>query len=249
MQEQVAGDLLPVKTDQQWVTNLVATTFLAIGPKNVNEQNPIQFAADVADEQIDVTTRVFLGMSVACARCHDHKFDPIPQSDYYGLVGIFQSMKTYFGNPQSELGHFSGAQEKQVSTLLILPVDDPNPFDQSYTKQELADVREQIYDLRRQSRESRMQGGGGANAQRDRAVRLNQLAVLSHKLASVDENGKPFSFSMGVQEEETPADAKLLVRGEIDQQAQSVSRGFPQVLTTRQPRIDKDSSGRLQLAR
>ena len=102
--EQLAGDLLPVNTDEEFAENLVATTFLAIGSKNVNESNRVQFAADLVDEQVDATTRVFLGTSVSCARCHDHKFDPIPQSDYYALAGIFQSTKTFYGNPSPTLG-------------------------------------------------------------------------------------------------------------------------------------------------
>ena len=65
--EQLAGDLLPVKTDDEFAENLVATTFLAIGSKNVNESNRVQFAADLVDEQVDATTRVFLGTSVSCA--------------------------------------------------------------------------------------------------------------------------------------------------------------------------------------
>lgn len=91
VQEQIAGDLLPVKSDEQWAENLIATTFLAIGPKNVNERNRAQFEADLIDEQIDATTRVFLGQSVACARRHDHKFDAIPQTDYYALAGVFRN--------------------------------------------------------------------------------------------------------------------------------------------------------------
>ena len=102
VQEQIAGDLLPAKTDEEWTENLIATTFLAMGPKNVNEQNRVQFEADLIDEQIDATTRVFLGMSVACARCHDHKFDAIPQTDYYAMAGIFGSATTYFR--QSTIG-------------------------------------------------------------------------------------------------------------------------------------------------
>jgi hypothetical protein len=116
VKEQIAGDLIPVITDEDWAENLVATTFLAMGPKNVNENNPVQFAANVVDEQIDATTRIFLGMSVACARCHDHKFDPIPQTDYYAMAGLFQNMTTYFGNPPSEFGAFSSAQSKRNSS-------------------------------------------------------------------------------------------------------------------------------------
>ena len=75
----------------------VATGFLAIGPKTLNERNGLQFELDVADEQIDVTTQAFLGITAACARCHDHKFDPIPQKDYYALAGIFRSTETCYG--------------------------------------------------------------------------------------------------------------------------------------------------------
>ena len=251
VQEQIAGDLLPVKTDEQWARNLVATTFLAIGAKNVNEQNAVQFAANVVDEQIDATTRVFMGMSVACARCHDHKFDAIPQADYYAMVGIFQNMKTFYGNPQSSYGSFSGAQAKRNSTLLILPIDDPNPFDESYTSQELEQLHEDIKTKRREASANRRNqaGGGAGNAQRQRAVMQNALAKLSGRIASVDDKGKPYSFSMGVQNSKSPTDAKVLVRGEIDQPAQTVKRGFPQVLTGRAVGISSKSSGRLELAR
>ena len=144
VQEQLAGDLLPVETDEEWSEHLIATTFLAIGSKNVNEQNRIQFRADLIDEQIDTTTRVFLGTSVACARCHDHKFDAIPQSDYYALAGIFGNTETYFGNAQSSFGTFSGAQTKQNSNLLRLPVHDPSPFDKSLSKEEVEGLRSEL---------------------------------------------------------------------------------------------------------
>jgi len=254
VQEQIAGDLLPVKTDDEWTSNLVATTFLAIGPKNLNEEKRLQFAADVIDEQIDATTRIFLGMSVSCARCHDHKFDAIPQEDYYALAGIFRSMETYFGNPQSEYGTFSGPQQKQSSSLILLPVEDPNSFDKRYTQQELTSLKGEITDKLEQMTALRRNRGSSAagnakNAQRERIRLLNSLQTLSGKLGGVDGNGNPRSYCMGVQESKSPANARLLVRGEIDQPAQTVQRGFPQVLTAAPVQIDSRSSGRLELAR
>ena len=248
VQEQIAGDLLPVDTDEQWAKNLIATTFLAIGPKNVNEQNAVQFAANLIDEQIDATTRVFLGMSVACARCHDHKFDAFPQTDYYAMVGMFGSMKTYFGNPQSEYGSFSGPQAKQNSTLLILPVDDPNPFDKSYTAEELSALRTRITDSLREMSSLRRNRNGKQNTQRERIRLLNQLQSLSGQLGGVDSDGKPRSYTMGVQEKRAPSDAKLLVRGEIDQPAQTVPRGLPHVLARSEIKLDRSTSGRRELA-
>jgi hypothetical protein len=100
VREQLAGDLLPTKDDRAKAESLVATGFLAIGPKAHDERNRRRFQMDVADEQIDATFQAFQGLTVACARCHDHKFDPIPQKDYYALAGIFRSTETCYGTPR-----------------------------------------------------------------------------------------------------------------------------------------------------
>lgn len=97
LQLQIAGDLIPGATPRETDEHLVATGFLAIGPKGLNEQNRGQFLLDLADEQIDATTRAMLGLSFACARCHDHKSDPFTQADYYALAGVFDSTDTYYG--------------------------------------------------------------------------------------------------------------------------------------------------------
>jgi hypothetical protein len=81
LREQLAGDLLPAKDDKQRAEQLVATGFLALGTKSVNQANPRQFALDLADEQVDTVSQALLGVTAACARCHDHKFDPISQRD------------------------------------------------------------------------------------------------------------------------------------------------------------------------
>ncbi len=246
IQQQIAGDLIPAKSDEQWTENLIATTFLAIGPKNLNEQNRIQFAADLVDEQIDAVTRVFLGTSVACARCHDHKFDPIPQSDYYAMAGLFSNATTYFGNPPSEYGNFSEVQANRTSSLMVLPVDDPNPFDRQYASVELARLKTELSDKIREQRQSGPQG----NANQASRIRLNnEIADLSAKVAVVDGAGRPRSYCMGVQEQSTPSDATFLVRGEIDLPGPKIPRGLPKVLTDSASPIANDSSGRLELAR
>ena len=89
--EQLAGDLLPFDSPQQQAEQLVATALLALGPTNYEEQDKQALEFDVVDEQIDTLGKGLLGMTIGCARCHDHKFDPIPQRDYYALAGIFRS--------------------------------------------------------------------------------------------------------------------------------------------------------------
>jgi len=94
VREQIAGDLLPTASATEQRRNLTATAFLALGPTNYEEQEKQQLRFDIIDEQIDTVGRTFLGQTLGCARCHDHKFDPVPQRDYYALAGILASTRT-----------------------------------------------------------------------------------------------------------------------------------------------------------
>ena len=84
--EQVAGDLLAYESNAERARLLIATGFLALGPKKLDSVDQRQFQADVIDEQIDTVTQAIIADSVACARCHDHKFDPFSMTDYYAMV-------------------------------------------------------------------------------------------------------------------------------------------------------------------
>jgi hypothetical protein len=89
--EQLAGDLLPPSADaREQARRVIATGFLMVGPKALAETDKEQTRMDIVDEQLDATGRAFLGLTLSCARCHDHKFDPIPTADYYALAGIFR---------------------------------------------------------------------------------------------------------------------------------------------------------------
>ncbi len=90
--EQLAGDLLPRSDDvSQTARQVIATGFLMLGPKALAETDKEQTRMDIVDEQLDVASRALLGLTLACARCHDHKFDPLPTTDYYALAGVFRS--------------------------------------------------------------------------------------------------------------------------------------------------------------
>jgi hypothetical protein len=111
VREQIAGDLLPAN-DSTGVNRqgIIATGFLALGPKAIAQQDKKKMLYDVYDEQVDVTSKAFLGLTISCARCHDHKFDPILTKDYYSLISIFASTRS-FKNPDS---HVSAVLEKPL---------------------------------------------------------------------------------------------------------------------------------------
>ncbi|MCY2966412.1 MAG: DUF1553 domain-containing protein, partial [Planctomycetota bacterium] len=93
--EQLAGDLLPATDDvEAGIERTVATGFLSLGAKMLAEDDPVKMQMDIIDEQVDTLGRAFMGLTLGCARCHSHKFDPVPIEDYYGLAGIFKSTNT-----------------------------------------------------------------------------------------------------------------------------------------------------------
>ena len=92
--EQIAGDLLPAASVWERRELMVATGYLSIGPWVIENYIKPQLVADIVDHQIDRIGRTFLGQTLSCARCHDHKFDPIPTRDYYAMAGIFHSSLT-----------------------------------------------------------------------------------------------------------------------------------------------------------
>lgn len=101
---QIAGDILAADglksgriTEAAARDYLIASTFVSLGPKMLTERDKEKLALDAVDEQIDTMGRAFLGLTIGCARCHDHKFDPISQQDYYALAGIFRSTEVVGG--------------------------------------------------------------------------------------------------------------------------------------------------------
>ncbi|MGI9244196.1 MAG: PSD1 and planctomycete cytochrome C domain-containing protein, partial [Verrucomicrobiales bacterium] len=245
--EQVAGDLLKIKSDEEWQQNLIATGFLAVGTKGLNERDPRQFTLDLADEQIDTTTQAILGLTASCARCHDHKTDPIPMTDYYALSGIFQSTKTYFGT-------IGVIINRRGTKLLELPVPDKKPLatlsqaDLEQIRSRIASIEQELLDARQQGRRN-MAGGQATNQQM--LIRLRSgLAQLRARLNGFDEDGAAKTLAMGVQDHDVPVEPTVLLRGEIDMPAQKVSRGFLQVLEHAEtpPVIPAKSSGRLEFA-
>jgi len=97
LREQIAGDLMPADDDHRRAEQIVATAFLTQGPIQTVGMFKEQLRWDVVDNQVSKVGQVFLGLTMQCARCHDHKFDPISQHDYYAVAGIFQNLQVLNG--------------------------------------------------------------------------------------------------------------------------------------------------------
>ena len=244
VREQIAGDLLPIANDQEWATQVIATGFLAIGTKLVGEEDQQKFVAELVDEQIDATFRAFLATSVACARCHDHKFDPIPQTDYYALAGIFRATETHYG--------LLKAQARQATTLLDLTGLGPPAGTPPLSQEELATLLKARDDARQTVEDAMKKIRAGENVFRGtlRKIRSDRDETEA-ALQAYSATGEPRVFAMGIQDRDFPLPTRLLVRGELDQPAQLVPRGMLQVLSPPGKHslpANLKGSGRLELA-
>ena len=135
--EQIAGDLIPYADWQQRRRNLIATGFLLLGPTNYELQDKEVLEMDVVDEQLDTMGKAFLGMTIGCARCHDHKFDPIPTTDYYAMAGILKSSRS--------LKH-ANVSEWNTADLPLSPEESKKA---SLLSERLKDAKQQASQLRK----------------------------------------------------------------------------------------------------
>ncbi len=241
LREQLAGDLLPAADDTRKAEQLIATGFLAIGPKSHNERNPLQFRLDVADEQIDAVSQAMLGLTVACARCHDHKFDPIPQRDYYALAGIFLSTEARFGTPAILIA-------RNATPLVELPAGADVPAGMTLSKRELQALKDRLEFLKKQRDEAIAE----ARTDRQPPVRLvflnAQIGTLEEQLRHYDADGRPKKLAMGAADRPVPRDSAVYIRGEPDKPGEVVPRGFLQVLSDGPAKKIAQGSGRKELA-
>ena len=252
LKEQLAGDLMKFETKHDQAEKIVATGFLAIGSKGHNNRDKRQFAMDLVDEQIDAVSQAMLGLTLACARCHDHKFDPVTQRDYYALAGIFLSSDTLFGT-------YSQLQNVNTSTLIELDrgADMPSALAaisaSEYAKlkknhdeavQTAEDIREQV---RRSSAEQRNQQNA-ANFLRIRSS-FDRAESVKADLDLFFTDGSPRTLAMGTLDKESPANTNILIRGDIKQPGEVVPRGLVEVLCAKgEPLNISTGSGRLDLA-
>ena len=262
--EQLAGDLLPSENDSQRDENLVATGYLAIGSHDLNVRNERQFDMDVVGEQIDVVSRSLMGITLGCARCHDHKFDPIPNSDYYAMAGILNSSKILNGydNRKRAGGYLVQDKFHTLKTAKVSAAKIPIPNAQLTGKQkrQLRNARQKVKSLReelaalgdnpdlskKQRKRQRMAIQAKINQAQKRARKLNRAATAKKR----KNPGKQLSgpLAMGVCEDDKIADCRINIRGDASNLGDRVPRGFVQVLQSEPIEIPKDASGRLQLA-
>lgn len=217
--EQIAADKLPsAKTDP---TRLAAMGFLTLGNHFNNNRN------DIINDRIDVVTKGFLGLTVTCARCHDHMFDPIPTQDYYSLHGIFAS-----------------SEEPEFEPLLTQPKGNNAEYQDYFAQRSKLAAEQQAMETQYRQ----LKGTSPAVRKVRRELQNKQTQTLS-QIAKLDLNhpGSP-PRAMAMQDRAKPADSRVFVRGEADNKGDVAPRRFLEVLSGPRRSEFHNGSGRLELA-
>ena len=252
IREQIAGDLLPADSDKQANEQRIATGFLAVGPRELDYDDREQRGTDAyflhsIDEQIDVTCRGILALTVSCAQCHDHKFDPIPTLDYYALAGIFGSSKAQVGYAHG-LGNSGRFYPANFVRLRGFSDADDTAWNE-YVKRgttawdTLKAHMTELWLIRRQEGQP-----GFTDQKREKQEKVvkdfrAKLVALAKKMPAKQ------PVAIGVVDGPKPSDMHVCIAGDVESLGSLARRGFLQVLDDDSPaKIPADQSGRLQLA-
>ena len=246
LREQIAGDLLPADSPAQKEEQAVATGFLALGVKDVNQRFKVRFVMDNVDEQIDTVTRSTLALTASCARCHDHKFDPIPTTDYYALAGIFRSTDLCAGL-RNKMG---GGGLDYYDTDMLVRVgpeakSDPKQAEKVAEAKKVYEKAKREFEAIRGTPEGLKIAANGRPTQQP--FRLRMVKAQNDLLALTDPaNG---NVALGVRDAKTVGDTEVRIRGEAEKLGPVVPRGFLSVLDVPDaPKVNASQSGRLELA-
>jgi hypothetical protein len=234
VREQLAGDLLPGGTAEERYDRIVATGYLAIA-RRFGGSRTGEFHLTIEDV-IDNLGKAFLGSSISCARCHDHKFDPFTMRDYYGLYGVFSS--TRFPFPGAEVGR------RQEDFVPLMPPEEVERLLRPHREQ-VAALEAEVKRLETAEADAKKSEADDKKAAVTAAAKA--LADGRKKLADAQKNPPVLNAAYAVAEG-SPANARLQLRGDPKRPGDEVPRRFPEVLGGRELPPETSTSGRLELA-
>ncbi|MCI0457527.1 MAG: DUF1553 domain-containing protein [Gemmataceae bacterium] len=275
VREQLAGDLLALSEPaERYAPPVIATGFLALSRRYATA--PYELWHLTLEDTLDTVGQAFLGLTLRCARCHDHKFDPVTTEDYYALYGIFASTQfPYAGSEEFQSMRFPRRHfppllapehaaplleaharrlhdlQKQIDTA---PKDDPLARTAREMENHIKVLNEQLKDLEKQKTDTSVlkfllaqMTGKRDGALRDLKAKVNRLKNELHTLKRPGlPPDVPGAYAVS---DGTPADTHIHRRGDPDKKGRLVKRGIPKFLAgLSNLKIPEGESGRLQLA-
>ena len=249
IREQIAGDLLPFNTPQERAANLTATGFLVLGDVEIVAVDKLKMEIDLVDQQVSKVGTAFLGMTLGCVRCHDHKFDPITQRDYYAIAGMFRSTDSTYKTDNGVWSSVNASEmpetpEQQARRAQLLV---SNEAKLKSLQSERAAAEKEKAALEPQIKGAAKQPKTALEKKRD------ELAARIKAINGEVEHAKFFApiapKTFAVHDRQKPDDMQITIRGNPYALGDKVKRGVMSVASWGElPTIPANQSGRAQLA-
>ncbi len=272
IRQQVAGDIqvpsapgVPLGPEPT-AENIIATGFLAIGPWELVGGDKVQLRMDVVDRQVNRVGKAFLGMTFECARCHDHKFDPVSHRDYYALAGLFRSTVTLNGRMNGVFSSINQTPLPESTDDLLARAERVRAYEAELAEEtrrrdeanrKADEFKKQITRISESSSEA---ANGETEATGDETTRADlekqrdaataaakkhsaRIAVLKHL-----KHHRTRSLALAVMDGPEPESSHINIRGNAHQLGELVPRGFPvEIAPKDKPAFTRGGSGRVQL--
>ncbi len=249
IREQIAGDLLPAATPQEKAANITATGFLVLGDVEIVAVDKLKMEHDLVDQQVSKIGTAFLGLTLGCVRCHDHKFDPIAQTDYYALAGMFRGTDATY---KTDNGVWSSVNKTELPETVQQKAGREPLLAANEDKIRQWEVERDNANKEKTAFEPQI-ASATKEAKPDLEKKRNELAARIKTLNGQVEYAKFFAptapKAFAVHDREKPADMRITIRGNPYALGDSVKRGAPRVASWAEfPPIPAGQSGRVQLA-
>ncbi len=251
VREQIAGDLLESESVEERAAALTATGFLVLGDVEIVEADKAKLRVDIVDQQLNKVGKTFLAMTLECARCHDHKFDPISLRDYYSMAGFFYNTSSIYKTNRGvwsdvNLVDLPETEEQKAQRELETKVHERQLNDWRHERQESQARRGELDELLKGENLAEADQKKWTQERDERARRIGRLnQLIEHAEFFYPDVPKVH----GVRDVDAPADMQITIRGNPRALGDTVQRGFPEVCQSGEsPNIPASQSGRRELA-
>jgi hypothetical protein len=253
VREQIAGDLLTYDIPDQQASSIIATGFLVLGDLEIVEADKEKMRVDVIDQQVVKTSKAFLGMTIGCARCHDHKFDPITQRDYYAMAGFFYNTESVY---KTNRGVWSDIVEHELPQTKSQLAQQAEQVRQHATKVSAWKDERDTATTRKDELETLLKEEGKQEEIREqltneRDTLMERIGQLDRQILHAEYFAPGLQKTYGVRDVSDPKDMRITIRGNPRALGEEVPRGFVLVVASSaggEPTVPPKVSGRREFA-
>lgn len=250
IREQIAGDLLPKDSVADRRASLVATGYLVLGDLEIVEADKAKLLVDIVDQQLNKVGKAFLGLTLECARCHDHKFDPVSQHDYYAMAGFFNATSTIYKTERGVWSDIHVAELPETDAEMAEREEQASKHAgliESW-RQERRQLQDQKTRLDEQLSRKHLSQDERDKLTKERDEAVSRVGSLKKKITHGEFFAPQVPRTYAVHDQDSPDDMRITIRGNPRALGEQVPRGFLRVISNEPPDIAPHQSGRLRLA-